>query len=538
MKLFKWCLLIASVFIIYSWNAKNSTELEESLELFGSVIQTIETHYVEEIDANALVLNAIDHTVESLDPFSHFYDRDETIEREEYGWNGILYAGIGINMDLYQDIVTIIGVREGYGAQKNDLRVGDQIIQVDQSPTQGLNASEVADLIKGTDGEVVELTIRRGQHTYVKSIVREFIKDKAIPYFDKFESTGYIKYNHFLGGSTEQLRSAVLDLKERGVSELILDLRGNYGGLINEAVDASSLFMEIGSDVMSQKGRHDQYNYESDTQNFPIAKALPVVVIIDTLTLSAAEIFTGAMQDHDRMVVVGSNSGGKGIVQGTLYPGLGTSLYMTVSAYYIPSGRPIQNLQYPSRFLARNPVKTDSTNTEYFTKNGRKVPANGGISPDRAIDWQKQSPFVFYALNSPLTFDFLNEYANGTSKDELTLDFEFKEGEFEKIFNSLIENSDSIKLSLDGSLATLSNDWKQIAGDELEELSIIQEEILNLKKRGFKKSKTEIKRAFEREIVRRAFYEPGYYRHQFIEDNEQYDFGQYFKRYNEILNID
>lgn len=537
MKLIKWFGLCIVIFGLCSWNLSQSTELEKNLELFGSVIRTIEDYYIEDIDPNLLVLNAIDYTVDSLDPFSHFYDAAETKEREDYGWSGILYAGIGINMDIYQGVVTIIGVREGYGAHKNGLRVGDQILKVDGESTDGLSPFEVASLIKGNEGDTVELTLKRGEKTFAENIVKRFIEDKAIPYYELFDSTGYIKFNHFLRGSTDDLREAILALKKKEAKQLILDLRGNYGGLINEAVDASSLFLEIGSEVMSQKGKHKQNNYESGTELFPIARELPVLVLIDSLTMSAAEIFAGAMQDYDRMIVAGTVSAGKGIVQGTYYPGLQTSVYLTISAYYTPSGRTIQNLSYPSHYLGQSPVKRDTTEREYLTKNGRKVSSDGGIHPDVLIEWENNSPFNYYALNSPLTFDFLNDYANRTSQDELTLDFEFEEEEFEKIFNTLKENSDSIKLRLDQSVATLSADWIALGGDkDADGFVTIKNQIRELKKAGLDSAKSSIKVAMEREIVRRNYFERGFYRKRFVEDNKRYNFEQYFQQYNETLN--
>lgn len=526
------------VFGLCSWKVGFVTELDENLQLFNSVIRTIDAYYVEDVDANALVLNAIDYTVESLDPFSKFYDAEETIEREKFSWNGILYAGIGINLNIINEEATVVGVREGYGAQLNDVRVGDRIISVDGESTKGLSASEVADLIKGKEHEEVLLAISRDKTKLRKKIVKRFIEDKPVPYFELFDSTGYIKFNHFLRGSAAKLRAAVQSLLEQGAQRIIIDLRGNYGGLISEAVNASSLFVELNSEVMSQRGKHPQNNYKNATENNPVAEEIPIIAVIDSLTISAAEIFVGAMQDHDRMLVLGDRSAGKGIVQGTYYPGLGTSIYMTVSAYYIPSGRSIQNLNYSSRYVGKNPVRRDSTEGAYLTASGRTVNAGGGIEPDIRIGWQKPSPYVNYGLNTPETFDFLNRYANSANKDEVTLDFEFDSGDFEKIFNTIKKNSDDIKLRLDETVATLETEWEKLTEEEYSGLSALKMELSTLKEAGLEQSKDQLKEALEREIVRRFYFEQGYYRNQFLQDRQRYNYEQYFEQYNSILNVE
>lgn len=396
------------------------SQIDKTIGVYRYIVHTLSEHFVDEIDAEELQYNALHAMLNSLDPHSHFYDREETEERTR-AWDGILREGIGVNILYRGGYTIIISVNQGSNAEAADLRAGDVILEVDGEEIYEAFTNDVAEKVGGEPGTEVNLKIERpGIGQFEKKVMRGNVPNIAVPFAGMVNpEIAYIKMNHFYGNSADTVRQFAEKFTEENpdLKGLIFDLRGNNGGGVIQATDIASLFLPNESVVFYQKPRNEGF-VPYKTEKDPLIPDLPVVVLIDKHTISAPELVTGALQDNDRAVVLGQPSFGKGLVQQTWNTGDSTSMFFTISRYYTPLKRCIQKLDYEDYYVDfSNKIQTPSEykpekKNWFTTPNGRQFFDYSGIVPDITLDEEAQDPYLQGLAVSYPIFDFANNYRN------------------------------------------------------------------------------------------------------------------------------
>lgn len=471
-------------------------EISKNLELFGKVYKEISFNYVDDINPQEFMRAGIKGMLSTLDPYTVFVDESKQ-QDIDLMTNG-KYGGIGVSIGVRGDNVTITEIIDGYSAQKQGLRVGDIIIEAAGVVITSKNIDQVSTLVKGEPGSKVDLKILRYdlQDTLSYSLIREEIVLRNITYakfFPESSNNVYIKLSNFSRTAGDELRNSLKTLsQQKNINSIILDLRGNPGGLLDVAVDVCEKFLEKDQLVVSTKGKDQNSLRKYYSQEQPVAGREKLIVLINGSSASASEIVAGAIQDHDRGVILGTQSFGKGLVQ-TIIPLTGnTSLKITTAKYYTPSGRSIQKIDYSKD----NPIieNADSLLMDpYQTDNKRLVYSAGGITPDTTIENRKSSELLVQLLAKGLIFSFADKYYyenpeidfNKINDNSLVQSFaqylndqkfSYKSSVERKIDEIITElKNDEIRKNLSGSLTDLS---KQIQSSIESELRLHQEEIL------------------------------------------------------------
>jgi len=406
-------LFIPIFFVSILLSAQNDFEIAKNVDIFVSILKELNAKYADEINPTDLVTKAINGMLENLDPYSVYYPESK-IEEAKLLTTG-QYGGIGSLIQQHGKNVVIAEPYENSPAQKAGFRAGDIIMKINGQNVQGKNSDEISTILRGQPGTTLNIEIERPtdgkKHVY--AVKREEIKFPLVPYFGMVqERVGYINLSQFMDKASTEVKEAFLKLKEQGMKYLILDLRNNGGGLLHEAVNIMNIFVEQNVKIAETKGKIKEQNNIFRTKNSAIDKDIPVVVLVNEASASSSEIVAGAFQDLDRGVILGKKTFGKGLVQNIVPLSYNTSFKITVSKYYIPSGRCVQNVDYFNRdTLGAAPHIPDSLATPYKTKNGRTVFDKGGIEPDVITPDSVPSNILIALLLHNIIFDFCNEYA-------------------------------------------------------------------------------------------------------------------------------
>ncbi|WMI67104.1 S41 family peptidase [Aestuariibaculum sp. YM273] len=384
-------------------------EIAKQLEIFTTLFKELNMNYVDETNPGDLMDTAIKSMLADLDPYTNFMN-EQDVEAARINNTGD-YTGIGAKVKTLKDKLIIVEPYKDYPADKAGLKAGDEIIQVGNIRIEDYK-EDAGELLRGVTGSSVEVTYKRQGKTNTATINRAEVEIKAVPYFSLINNkTGYIVLSRFNNKAAAETNYALRDLKAQGAQKIILDLRGNPGGLLNEAIKIVNLFVPKGQLVVTTKSKVKKYNKTYYTQGNPIDTEIPLVVLIDGGSASASEIVSGSLQDLDRAVIVGSRSFGKGLVQRPKELIYGTQVKITISRYYTPSGRCIQALDYWHRNDKGEAVRVKQENyNEYKTKNGRKVFDGGGIFPDASFDASNNSAITSAIVNNDLVFDYATDY--------------------------------------------------------------------------------------------------------------------------------
>ena len=380
-------------------------EISKNLRIMASVYEKLNSNYVDELLPGKIMKTGINAMLKSLDPYTVYISESE-IEDFRFATTGE-YGGIGATIKIKEQRVLVTELYENSPATTSDLRVGDQLISIDGITLENLSIDEIGTLLKGAaESETVLSIVRESQGIDIK-IVRKDIQIPAVSFSKKItENIGIIKLTSFTQTSYSEFKKALTALQKNDVDKLIIDLRSNGGGLLNEAVKIVNLFIDKGQKVVSTKSRIKEMNRTYITQELPIAKDMSVVVLVDEMSASASEIVAGSLQDLDRGVVVGNTSFGKGLVQQTKPVSFGGQIKLTVAKYYTPSGRCIQKLDYSEG--KKSLAIADSLVKEFKTKNGRTVTDSRGIEPDIMV----QSSY-YNSLTEKLLFDdYISDFTN------------------------------------------------------------------------------------------------------------------------------
>jgi carboxyl-terminal processing protease len=414
-------------------------EITKNLDIFATLFKEVNAYYVDEINPNDLVKSGIDAMLASLDPYTNYIPEDN-IEDYRFVTTG-QYGGIGAVIGQKNDRNVIIMPYKGFPAANSGLRIGDEILKVDGVDVTGKNTGDISQLLKGQANTQLKLTVQRyGQNDPIDiTITREKITIDNVPYSGMVASdVGYIKLSDFTTGAGKEVKKAVEKLKKEGATKIVLDLRDNPGGLLNEAVNVSNVFVAQGSEVVSTKGKVTDWNKTYKALDPTVDNQIPVAVLTSHRSASAAEIVGGVIQDYDRGVLVGQRTFGKGLVQATRPLTYNSQLKITTAKYYIPSGRCIQSINYSERnedgSLERIP---DSLKVAFKTKNGRTVYDGGGINPDVEVEPRKLAPITISLISKGLIFDFATQYFYEHPEVAPAADFKLTDAEYEDFIRYL-----------------------------------------------------------------------------------------------------
>ncbi|OQX78773.1 MAG: peptidase S41 [Bacteroidetes bacterium 4484_276] len=404
---------LISGFLANAQESNNDFEISKNLDIFTELYKQLDMNYVDGIDPGDLMKTGIDAMLESLDPFTN-YIPESRLEDYKLLTTG-QYGGVGALIHKQDGYVVISEPYEGFPAQKAGLVAGDKILEVDGQPAKGKSTEEVSKVLKGEPGTNITILVGRlnSDEPVEIELQRENVKIDNIPYYGMLtEHIGYIKLSGFTHNAGQEVKKAFKELKDdNDLKGLVFDLRGNGGGLLNEAVNIVNIFVDKGELVVSTKGNDSSRNKSYYTTNKPEDLEIPLVFLVDPGSASASEIVVGAMQDLDRGVVLGQRTYGKGLVQNVLPLSYNSKVKVTVAKYYIPSGRCIQAIDYSHKdedgYAHKIP---DSLISEFETKNGRKVYDGGGIEPDIYLDPEKMSPLTVSLFSKFIMFDYANKF--------------------------------------------------------------------------------------------------------------------------------
>jgi carboxyl-terminal processing protease len=464
-------------------------QITKNIDLFGKVYKEISLNYVDDINPEQFMRAGIEGMLGTLDPYTIFIDGNKKDEIDLI--TSGKYGGVGISIGVRGDAVTVIEVLDGYSAQRQGIRIGDEIIEANDVKISPENIDDVSNLVKGQPGTVVDLKIVRNeeQDTINFNLIREEVLVKNLTYYGfvpENSNNVYLKLSSFSRSAASEVLSALKELKaKKEIKSIVLDLRGNPGGLLDVAVDICDKFLPKGELIVTTKGRDDTNinNYYAEQE--PIVGDAKLVVLINEGSASASEIMAGALQDHDRGVILGTKSYGKGLVQTITPLNYNASLKITTAKYYTPSGRCIQKINYAQN----NKVITGTDSilaAKYLTNNKRPVFGAGGITPDTTVDFKIEGDITKDLLAKGMFFKFADHYYynhqsesfSSIKNDKLFDDFEqyLKETKFEyssdaeKAINKLIADADNknLKPAIHSELEKLKEQFNQIDGSELQ----------------------------------------------------------------------
>ncbi len=392
---------------------KKYFEINQNIEIFNSILKELDLFYVDSLDVNKTVRTGIEAMLESLDPYTNYISED-MMGDFKFMTTGE-YAGIGSIISYKDGKVIINEPYENMPAAKAGLKAGDVILSIDGVDMTKSTTSDVSEKLKGQQGSLLLIKVQRpGTKKPLEiKVVRENILVNPVPYYGIIgKSTGYIALNSFTDKSADEVKKAFLELKKQGITSLMIDLRDNGGGIMEEAIQIVNMFVPKGKVVLSTKGKVKQWDRTYRTTIEPIDTDIPLAVLVNKGSASASEILSGSLQDMDRAVIVGTRTFGKGLVQSTRDIPYGGSLKVTTSKYYIPSGRCVQAIDYGHRnedgSVGRIP---DSLTSVFKTANGRSVRDGGGVTPDVALEEEKPGTISYYLLNQYVVFDFVTDWA-------------------------------------------------------------------------------------------------------------------------------
>lgn len=485
--------------------------IAKNLDIFLSLYRELNTFYVDEVNPDKLVKTGIDNMLKSLDPYTVYYPESESDE-VAFMTTG-KYGGIGSLIRDGGEYVVISLVYKNFPADLAGIRAGDLLKKVDGTSLKGADTEDVSQKLKGNPGTIVTLTIERNGKEIDVPVKREKIEIPSVPFYGMLDDeTGYIRFTNFTQNCTEEVKDALLKLKNENARKIVLDLRSNPGGLLTEAVDIVNLFMGPGNEIVSTKGKVKQFDESFKTTKPAVDQNIPLAVIINRGSASASEIVAGAIQDLDRGVVVGQRSYGKGLVQITRPLSYNTQLKVTTAKYYIPSGRCIQALDFshPNEDGSVG-IIPDSLITEFKTRNGRVVRDGGGISPDIDVVPPALSQIAAELYMRNYIFDYATRYFWAHPAPESPEKFSITDQVYSDFKNYLGERKFSYSTITELSLNELISNAKREKYYDIHKdlFSELQKELMHTLDNDLETFRSEIAELLADEIIGRYFYEEG-----------------------------
>jgi carboxyl-terminal processing protease len=515
--------IISLALVIFSFN-DDLFQISKNLDVFAALYKEVNINYVDDINSSKMIKTGVDAMLDGLDPYTEFVPESE-IEEYKLHYVSTEYGGIGAGIFSRNNNVYVSDVFEGFPAQKADIRPGDQIMKINGIELNSKNSDDVSQLLKGSKGATIKLLLKRDNEKPVeKDIVRDEIKQPNVSYYGMVGGNmGYIKLDRFLENSGDEVTNALTSLQKNNPNGIILDLRSNVGGILQEAVKIVNLFVPKNTEIVSQKGKVKEKNVTYTTENAPLAPNLPLVVLVNSHSASASEIVAGSLQDLDRAVIIGQRSYGKGLVQQTFSLPYNSLVKITIAKYYVPSGRCIQALDYTHRKDDGSVVRVaDSLMHEFKTKDGRSVYDGGGIYPDVFVKQDRFASITQSLLGKLLIFDYATYYRNNHPTIADPASFSFSDADYVDFIKYLSGKNYSYSTpseKLLDQLKTEAGKEKQL-GEIQTEYDNLKSKVLATKKNDLQIHKSEIKQVLENEIVSRYYFEKGRYQTNFKYDIE------------------
>ncbi len=501
-----------SIFIFLSF-VDSDFKILKNLDIYYTLFRELNLYYVDKTDPEKLVKTSIDAMLESLDPYT-VYIPESQLDDYKFLTTG-QYGGIGVLIRKTNDYITITEIYENSPAQKAGIKVGDIIHEINNNPIYQKNNSEISEMLKGDPKTEIELTLERpGQNKLIKLfLLREKISVNNVSYSGIVNNNvGYIKQTNFTNDAHIEVKNAFLKLKEQGAQSIILDLRGNPGGLLIEAVNIANLFVEKGRVIVHTKGKVKQWDNTYKTKNQAIDTQIPLVILVNRSSASAAEIVAGSLQDLDRAVIIGNRTFGKGLVQTTRPLSYNTQLKVTTAKYYTPSGRCIQALDYthrePDGSVGYIP---DSLISEFSTKNGRKVYDGGGILPDIMIKNEALSKITINLYARNYIFNYATEYTIRHDSISPAAQFKLSDDDYTDFIKYLKDKNFDYQTDTEEAFIKLSNTASQekyIEGAK-DEFKALAKKLSHDKLKDLETFKDEISELLMEEIINRYYFQQG-----------------------------
>jgi carboxyl-terminal processing protease len=504
----KWTLLtvlLLTLAVAYRKPAEKYFEIAKSLDIFATLFKEVNAHYVDSVQPQKLITQGIDGMLESLDPYTD-YIPEEQLENFRITTTG-QYGGIGALIGIVNNKLVITHPYRNFPAYKAGVKVGDELIAVNGKLVQNKETGDVSALLKGQPKTEVEVRLKRqGNKEEINlKIKREKINIGNVSHYSIIQqSIGYIRLDDFTPGAGREVAEALLELKEKGATTLILDLRDNPGGLLHEAVNILSLLLPKGSEVVSTKGKVVESNKTYTTLNTPIDTNMPVAVLTNESSASASEIVAGALQDYDRAVLIGRKTFGKGLVQTTRALAYKAQLKVTTAKYFIPSGRCIQALDYTNRNADGSVDRVaDSLKKEFKTKAGRKVYDGGGLDPDIVLKEHYFGSITEALLLNGYIFQYASIFANQQMPPTNLKDFQLTEVQYNQFSNWLTTQNFKYSTAMEKSSKQLVEAAKQerYFAEMEHQLNQLKKQVDENKAHDLIRFKSEIKYLLEQQIA-------------------------------------
>lgn len=505
-------ILIAS--ISFSSYTESYFEVSKNLDIFATLFRELNIYYVDDADPGELMKTGIDAMLESLDPYTN-YIPESKMEDYKMMTTG-QYGGIGALIQTRDDKVIISEPYEGFGADKAGLRAGDKILKIDGKSALGKNSEEIREFLLGQPGTSIELEIERPgtENSITKIVTREEVKIKDVPYYAMMKNdVAYIRLTGFTESASSEVKAALTELKEKGAKSVVLDLRGNGGGLLTESVNIVNFFVDKGTPVVHTKGKIKDWDKSYKALNNPIDTEMPLVVLINGGSASASEIVSGSLQDNDRAVIMGTQSFGKGLVQNVRPLSYNSKLKITVAKYYTPSGRCIQKLDYSHKNEEGEAEEIpDSLITEFKTIHSkRKVFDGKGIAPDIKVEGLPLSDISATLIIKNLIFDYATDYRLKHETIASAKDFKLSDAEYNDFVSFLSDKDYQYTTKSENLLKKLEKATQEdkYFEDVKTEYEALKAKLNHNKKEDLTTFKDEITQILENEIISRYYYQKG-----------------------------
>jgi carboxyl-terminal processing protease len=510
----------------FAFEQDNLFEISKNIDIFVTLFRELNANYVDDVKTEQIIHKGIDAMLESLDPYTEFIAESDV---DDYKMSHVSneYAGIGALVQQQDGKVMIAEPYYGYPAQKADLRAGDVVLKIDDKDVYNKKVEDVTSLLKGLRNTSLKITIqRKGEaQPLVKTLTRQEIKIKNVSYYGTIaDGVGYIRLDKFLDNCAAEVKQALVSLKEKQkIKSVVLDLRGNGGGILQEAVKIVNLFVPKGTLIVSQKGKIKSNNTEYYATASPVDAEIPLVVLVDNGSASASEIVAGAIQDTDRGVIIGERTFGKGLVQQTISLAYNTLMKVTIAKYYTPSGRCIQSLDYTNRKDDGSVVKVaDSLITEFKTKNKRSIYDGSGIYPDISVVTPEFHLVSFQLMQQYHIFNFATEFRSKYNQIAPAKEFTLNDEQYNE-FVTFVEQAkfDFTSKSEDKLLELEKVSKKEKYYNNVSaDYEKLKAKIAAKKKNDLLVFKNEIKQLLESEIACRYYYQDGRTEASFKYDDE------------------
>ncbi|MBZ4035731.1 PDZ domain-containing protein [Flavobacterium sp. 17A] len=495
-------------------------EIAKQIEIFTTLFKAVNTNYVDETNPGDLMDKAIKSMLASLDPYTVYFNEQDVVNFKIN--NTGEYTGIGALISRKKDRLIVREPYKNYPADKAGLKAGDEIIQIGDILIADFK-DDASQLLKGTKNTKINIKYLRQGKTNTTVLVLDEVDIKSVPFYGKIDDkTGYIVLAHFSRKASAEVKDALEKLKADGATQIVLDLRGNPGGLLNEAIDICNLFVPKNEVIVTTKSRIEKHNNTYKTQKEPVDTQIPLAILVNGRSASASEIVSGALQDLDRAVVLGSRSFGKGLVQRSVDLTYGTQLKVTISRYYTPSGRCIQALDYAHKDKNGVAQKTDAKNFNAFkTRKGRTVYDGGGVLPDIELEETKTSPIATALIKNDGVFDYATSYyyKNPNLGDKIPTISDADYSAFKQFLKTnKISFDTETEVALRNTLAAAKNEKidETIAPEYQQLLAALEKSESTL----LDKNQKEIKNMIQEELIKRYQYQEGLYQF-YIKNNSE-----------------